>query len=177
MDKNEIVKTFNRVMTSSDLDKNILYKIIYGIASLDGFNIINGDVSIYEIRSHISDNIINNNYLVRINKNQFFSFGINECFDKIDYVLRTYFDLFEEITKLQIGDEELFSSTHGIINLDIFDTREVAKIVIKSREGHILRSPLNIMNINILEEYPKILDTLNTKERNNLLNVIKKEKN
>lgn len=174
MDKNEIIKVFNRVMTSSELGENILYKIVEYVVSKNGLKLREGGVSVYEIRSHILDNKINNNYLVRINKNQFFSFGINECFDKIDYVLRTYFDLFEEITKLQIEDEVLFSSTHAIINLDIFDTREVAKIIVKNEEGYLLRSPLNIINVNLFEEYQKILDVLTEEERNHLINVIKK---
>ena len=101
--------------------------------------------------------------------------GINENFDKIDYVLRTYYDLFEEITKLKLENEELFSSTHAIINLDIFNTKEVAKLILKNKEGIVLKSPLNIINVNVLDNYDKMLELLTPEERKNLINLINKQ--
>lgn len=168
----EIINTFNKLINSPNLDKNIIYKLIDYILQKNNIKIIKGEVSIYEIRSHIIDNKINNNYLIKINKNQFFNLGINEEFDKIDYVLRTYYDLFEEITNIGIK-ENITSSTHAIINLDIFNTKEVAKIIIKNKEGHIIKSPLNIININLKYELPNIIKVLTEEEKNNILNIIK----
>ena len=116
MDTIKIIQIFNKVITSKELDRKIIYKFLNHILSKHNIILVEGDIYIKEIRSHIVDNTINNNYLIRVNKNQFFSLGINENFDKIDYVLRTYYDLFEEITKLKLENEELFSSTHAIIN-------------------------------------------------------------
>lgn len=168
----EIINTFNKLINSPSLDKNIIYKLIDYILQKNNIKIIKGEVSIYEIRSHIIDNKINNNYLIKINKNQFFNLGINEEFDKIDYVLRTYYDLFEEITNIGIK-ENITSSTHAIINLDIFNTKEVAKIIIKNKEGHIIKSPLNIININLKYELPNIIKVLTEEEKNNILKIIK----
>lgn len=168
----EIINTFNKLINSPNLDKNIIYKLIDYILQKNNIKIIKGEVSIYEIRSHIIDNKINNNYLIKINKNQFFNLGINEEFDKIDYVLRTYYDLFEEITNIGIK-ENITSSTHAIINLDIFNTKEVAKIIIKNKEGHIIKSPLNIININLKYELPNIIKVLTEEEKNNILKIIK----
>lgn len=169
----ETIKIFNKVINSPNLNKNIIYKLIDYIMLKNNIKIIKGEVSIYEIRSHIIDNKINNNYLIKINKNQFFNLGINEEFDKIDYVLRTYYDLFEEITNIGIK-ENIISSIHAVINLDIFETKEIAKLVIKSSEGHIIKSPLNIININLKYELPNLLKVLTEEEKNNLLNIINK---
>lgn len=169
----EIIKIFNKLINSSKLDKNIIYKLIDYIMLKNNIKIIKGEISIYEIRSHIIDNKINNNYLIKINKNQFFNLGINEEFNKIDYVLRTYYDLFEAITNLNTK-ANIVTSTHAVINLDIFDTKEIAKIVIKSKEGHIIKSPLNIININPKYELPNFLKLLTEEEKNNLLNIINK---
>ena len=102
MDTIKIIQIFNKVITSKELDRKIIYKFLNHILSKHNIILVEGDIYIKEIRSHIVDNTINNNYLIRVNKNQFFSLGINENFDKIDYVLRTYYDLFEEITKLKL---------------------------------------------------------------------------
>ena len=169
----EIIKIFNKVINSPNLNKNTIYKLIDYIMLKNNIKIIKGEVSIYEIRSHIIDNKINNNYLIKINKNQFFNLGINEEFDKIDHVLRTYYDLFEEITHIGIK-ENIISSIHAVINLDIFETKEIAKLVIKSSEGHIIKSPLNIININLKYELPNLLKVLTEEEKNNILNIINK---
>lgn len=173
MDTIKIIQIFNKVITSKELDRKIIYKFLNHILSKHNIILVEGDIYIKEIRSHIVDNTINNNYLIRVNKNQFFSLGINENFDKIDYVLRTYYDLFEEITNIGI-EESIISSTHAIINLDIFETKEIAKLVIKSREGHIIKNPLNIININLKYEFPNLLKVLTEEEKNNLLNIINK---
>lgn len=175
MDTIKIIQIFNKVITNKELDRKIIYKFLNHILSKHNIILVEGDIYIKEIRSHIVDNIINNNYLIRVNKNQFFSLGINENFDKIDYVLRTYYDLFEEITKLKLENEELFSSTHAIINLDIFNTKEVAKLILKNKEGIVLKSPLNIINVNVLDNYDKMLELLTPEERKNLINLINKQ--
>lgn len=175
MDTIKIIQIFNKVITSKELDRKIIYKFLNHILSKHNIILVEGDIYIKEIRSHIVDNTINNNYLIRVNKNQFFSLGINENFDKIDYVLRTYYDLFEEVTKLKLENEELFSSTHAIINLDIFNTKEVAKLILKNKEGIVLKSPLNIININVLDNYDKMLELLTPEERKNLINLINKQ--
>ncbi len=176
MDTIKIIQIFNKVITSKELDKKILYKILSNILHKNNIILSEGDIYIKEIRSHIEDNTINNNYLIRVNKNQFFSLGINENFDKIDYVLRTYYDLFEEVTKLKLESEELFSSTHAIINLDIFNTKEVAKLILKNKEGIVLKSPLNIINVNLLDNYNKMLELLTPEERKKLINLINNQK-
>lgn len=175
MDTIKIIQIFNKVITNKELDRKIIYKFLNHILSKHNIILVEGDIYIKEIRSHIVDNTINNNYLIRVNKNQFFSLGINENFDKIDYVLRTYYDLFEEITKLKLENEELLSSTHAIINLDIFNTKEVAKLILKNKEGIVLKSPLNIINVNVLDNYDKMLELLTPEERKNLINLINKQ--
>lgn len=111
MDTIKIIQIFNKVITSKKLDRKIIYKFLNYILSKHNIILVEGDIYIKEIRSHIVDNTINNNYLIRVNKNQFFSLGINENFDKIDYVLRTYYDLFEEITKLKLENKN-YSQVH-----------------------------------------------------------------
>ena len=132
MDTIKIIQIFNKVITSKELDRKIIYKFLNHILSKHNIILVEGDIYIKEIRSHIVDNTINNNYLIRVNKNQFFSLGINENFDKIDYVLRTYYDLFEEITKLKLENEELFSMFD--IFLDNIENSYISKFKILYRE-------------------------------------------
>ena len=147
MDTIKIIQIFNKVITSKELDRKIIYKFLNHILSKHNIILVEGDIYIKEIRSHIVDNTINNNYLIRVNKNQFFSLGINENFDKIDYVLRTYYDLFEEVSNL----------------------------ILKNKEGIVLKSPLNIINVNVLDNYDKMLELLTPEERKNLINLINKQ--
>ena len=69
MDTIKIIQIFNKVITSKELDRKIIYKFLNHILSKHNIILVEGDIYIKEIRSHIVDNTINNNYLIRVNKN------------------------------------------------------------------------------------------------------------
>lgn len=152
VDNSELVKLFNRVIQSEELDKKIIYKIIRDITSdIDIFPKL-GKISISEIRSHITDEVINNNFFVKIGDNQYFNIGINDGFDDTFYQLRCNFDFYEKLFDMKLTNEEIHYSTKAIINFDIFlgGNEKVAKIVLKNISTNMILddNPLRIINVN-----------------------------
>ena len=173
MDNEKLIRLFNRVILSEKLDRNIIYKIIRDITI--GINLFpeEGKVSIYEIRSHIDDDKVNNNFLVKIGNNQYFSFGINDGFDDIYYQIRCNIDLYEKLFDMNISESDIHNSLRGIINFDIFlgNNDKAAKIVLKDAKNNIVYddNPLHLININADSCYELVSRNIDDIEKVNKL--------
>ena len=53
MDTIKIIQIFNKVITSKELDRKIIYKFLNNILSKHNIILVEGDIYIKEIRSHI----------------------------------------------------------------------------------------------------------------------------
>ena len=172
MDNEKLIRLFNRVILNEKLNRNIIYKIIRDITM--GINLFpeEGKVSIYEIRSHIDDDKINNNFLVKIGDNQYFSFGINDGFDKVYYQIRTNIDLYDKLFTMNLSDEDIHNSLRGIINFDIFlGNMEPARIALSDISSDIIydENPFHLINVNADKCYELISNNLDDIEKVNKL--------
>lgn len=173
MDNEKLIKLFNKIILNEKLDKNIIYKIIRDITSDINIYPKEGKVFIYEIRSHINDDKINNNFLIKIGDNQYFNFGINDCFDDTDYQLRCFLDFYEKLIDMHLSEEEIINGTRGIINFDLFlgEFDDAAKIILKDANSDIIYddNPLHLINVNADTCYETVSNNIeNIKEVNKL---------
>lgn len=151
MDNEKLIKLFNKVILSNKLDRNIIYKIIKDITSNIAFFPKEGEVIIKEIRSHIDDDKINNNFLIKIGDNQYFNLGFNDGFDEVYYQIRCNIDFYDKLFDINLTDEEIHNSLRAIINFDIFlGDKSAAKIILKDANNNSIYddNPFHLINVN-----------------------------